>query len=210
MADPLQAPALQAPSGVISQFPTTHSSDQAWFYVAATLSAVVPGTLLLLRLYTKLRIVRNVDLIDCATLPFLTLTEREYPLTDVCRSCRIIVCELASRTPESQRDHTKFLTHVRKYQLFLIVLIVVARLGFAQGAGVHQWNLPLHNLNSLQYVSHTSHILTSLDLGLITSPVALHRSDPLQPHAFPGQDRHSLAIPPLIRTPKIGGSFHVV
>ena len=96
MADPLQLPALQTPSGVISQFPTTYSSEQVWFYVAATLSAVVPGTLLLLRLYTKIRIVRHVDLIDCSTPPLRILTEREYPLTNVCRSCRDIVCELAS------------------------------------------------------------------------------------------------------------------
>ena len=141
---------------------------------------------------------------------FLILTEKEYPLTDVCRSCHIILCELASGKPKSERVHTSFLTHVRKSQLFLIVLIVVARLGFAQGAGVHQWKLPMHNFNTLQYVSHTSHILTSLDLGLTTSPVALHRSDSLQSHAFPGKDGYSFAIPPLIRTPKIGGSFHVV
>lgn len=73
MADPLQVPALQTPAGVISQFPTTYSSEQAWFYVAATLSAVVPGILLLLRLYTKIRIVRNVDLIDCSTRSFESL-----------------------------------------------------------------------------------------------------------------------------------------
>lgn len=70
MADRLFEPALKTPSGVISQFPTTHSSEQAWFYIAATLSAVVSGTLLLLRLYTKWRIVRKLDLIDCST-PFI-------------------------------------------------------------------------------------------------------------------------------------------
>lgn len=69
MADPLQQPALETPPGVISLFPTTHSDEQAWFYVAATLSAVVPGTLLLLRLYTKLRIVRRMDWTDCSMSP---------------------------------------------------------------------------------------------------------------------------------------------
>ena len=210
MADPLQEPALQTPSGVISQFPTTYSSEQAWFYVAATLSAVVPGTLLLLRLYTKIRIVRNVDLIDCSTPPFRVLAEREFSLTDLCRSCHVIICELASGKPKSQRIHTSFLTHVQKSQLFLIVLIIVARLGFAQGAGVHQWNLPMHNLNALQYVPHPSHFLKSLNRGLITSPVALHRSNSLQPYTFPGQDDYSLAIPSLICTSKIGRSFYVV
>ena len=66
MADPLQEPALKTPSGVISQFPTTKSHEQVWFYIAVTLSTVVPGTLLLLRLYTKLRIIRKVDIIDCS------------------------------------------------------------------------------------------------------------------------------------------------
>ena len=74
MADPLHEPALQPPSGANSQFPTTHSDEQAWFYVAATLSAVVPGTLLFLRLYTKLRIVRKVDLTDCSTSRFSLLS----------------------------------------------------------------------------------------------------------------------------------------
>lgn len=66
MADPLQSPALETPPGVISQFPTTHSGGQVWFRVSATLFTIVPGTLLLLRLYTKLRIVRKVDITDCS------------------------------------------------------------------------------------------------------------------------------------------------
>ena len=209
MVDPLQLPALQTPSGVISQFPTTYSSQQAWFYVAAT-SVVVPGTLLLLRFYTKIRIVRNVDLIDCSTPPFRILTEREYSLTDVCRSCNIIICELTSGKPKSETASYVFPDTFQKPQLFLIVLVIVARLCFAQGAGVHQWNLPMHNFIAFQYVSHTYYSSVSLDLGLITSPVALHRSDPLQSHAFPGQDGYSLAIPALIRTTKIAGSFYVV
>lgn len=70
MADQLQHPALETPPDVVSRFPTTHSDEQAWFYVSATLSAVVPGTLLLLRLYTKLHVVRKVDLTDCSLSPF--------------------------------------------------------------------------------------------------------------------------------------------
>ena len=71
MEDLLQGPSSDTPPGVVSQFPTTHSDEQAWFYVSATLSAVVPGTLLLLRLYTKLRVVRKVDVTDCSTSPFI-------------------------------------------------------------------------------------------------------------------------------------------
>ena len=70
MTDLLLTPSLDTPSGVISHFPTTRSSDQAWFHITGTLSAVVPGTLLLLRLYTKWRVVRHVDLIDCLSPSF--------------------------------------------------------------------------------------------------------------------------------------------
>ena len=70
MSDPLQEPALATPPNVRSQFPTTHSNEQAWFYVCATLSTVIPGTLLLLRLYTKWRIIRKLDVTDCLTAPF--------------------------------------------------------------------------------------------------------------------------------------------
>lgn len=69
MADPLQEPALATPPGVVSQFPTTHSNDQAWFYVGVVLAAFVPGCLLLLRLYTKVYIIRKVDVTDCMIPP---------------------------------------------------------------------------------------------------------------------------------------------
>lgn len=84
MARPLDEPALKTPPGVISRFPTTHSDEQAWFYVSATLSVVVPGILLLLRLYTKLRIVRKADMTDCSIPPSrfvaLVLTEMQISL----------------------------------------------------------------------------------------------------------------------------------
>ena len=65
MVNPLQEPALATPPGVVSQFPTTHSNEQAWYYVGAVLAAFVPGSLLLLRLYTKVYVVRKVDVTDC-------------------------------------------------------------------------------------------------------------------------------------------------
>ena len=77
MTDLLLTPAMETPSGVVSHFPTTHSSDQAWFYITGTLSAVVPGTLLLLRLYTKWRVVRQVDMIDCLTPYFPKFVTRK-------------------------------------------------------------------------------------------------------------------------------------
>ena len=70
MTDRLLQPAMETPSGVISHFPTTHSSEQAWFYIIGPLSAVIPGILLLLRFYTKWRIVRKLDVIDCLTPSF--------------------------------------------------------------------------------------------------------------------------------------------
>ncbi|KAM0794380.1 hypothetical protein BDR22DRAFT_875971 [Usnea florida] len=114
MVEPLQEPALRTPPGVVSQFPTTHSDEQAWYYVAATLSAVVPGTLVLLRLYTKSCIVRHVDLVDyLTTLSFL----------------------------------------------LLIALLICSRFCLAEGAGVHQWNLPMHNYIGILYWFYVAQIV---------------------------------------------------
>lgn len=65
MIDPFEEPALVTPPGLISQFPTTHSNEQKWFFVCVIICAAVSGFFLLLRLYTKLHIVRKLDLTDC-------------------------------------------------------------------------------------------------------------------------------------------------
>ena len=73
IAELLQGPALQPPPGATVRFPTTHSDEQKWFYVCVVLSSVVPGVLLLLRMYTKLRVVRKVDFTDCSMTIFPNL-----------------------------------------------------------------------------------------------------------------------------------------
>ena len=65
MGDVLQQPALATPSGVVSQFPTTNSPEQAWWYVCVVLCTLIPGVLLIIRLYTKLYIIRKADVADC-------------------------------------------------------------------------------------------------------------------------------------------------
>ncbi|MCJ1464632.1 hypothetical protein MMC07_003245 [Pseudocyphellaria aurata] len=114
MTDPLQEPALDTPPGAISQFPTIHSDEQKWFYVCAVLSSVVPGILLILRMYTKIWIVRKVDLTD-----YLIVTAF----------------------------------------LMFMVFLACARKCFAEGAGVHQWNLPMHNFISMYYWFYIAQIL---------------------------------------------------
>lgn len=64
----LEGPALTPPNGVIPSV-TNRSDEQHWYYVCVSFCTVVPGVLLLLRLYTKLRIVRKVDLTDCPIQP---------------------------------------------------------------------------------------------------------------------------------------------
>ena len=63
----LGQPALDPPPGVIRHM-STHSREQAGFYACAVMVGVVPGTLLALRLFTKIRIVRRLDLNDCRWL----------------------------------------------------------------------------------------------------------------------------------------------
>lgn len=48
---------------------TNHSDQQKYFYVCITLATVVPGVLLLIRWYTKARLVRKIELSDCLNTP---------------------------------------------------------------------------------------------------------------------------------------------
>lgn len=66
----LHEPALDTPPG-LHRHMSTQSPDQAGVYVCSVLVAVVPGNLLCLRLYTKLRILRRSDWTDC--------TQRHFP-----------------------------------------------------------------------------------------------------------------------------------
>ncbi|CAL8580356.1 hypothetical protein XPA_006085 [Xanthoria parietina] len=63
----LYEPALDTPPG-LHRHMSTQSPEQAGVYVCSVLVAVVPGTLLCLRLYTKLRILRRSDWTDYLTV----------------------------------------------------------------------------------------------------------------------------------------------
>lgn len=60
----LEAPALPAPPDVVPNV-TNRSDDQIWFYVCVALCGFFTSVFLILRLYTKLRIVSKLDLADC-------------------------------------------------------------------------------------------------------------------------------------------------
>lgn len=62
---------MQPPPGVEAHV-TNHSDEQRFFYLCITLATVVPGVLLLIRLYTKARIMKKIELSDYfVTLSFL-------------------------------------------------------------------------------------------------------------------------------------------
>ncbi|KAL8858966.1 MAG: hypothetical protein Q9178_004447 [Gyalolechia marmorata] len=63
----LDGPALQPPPGVAANV-TNRSDELFWYYVCVPVCTVIPGILLCLRLYTKLRIIRKVDLTDYLTI----------------------------------------------------------------------------------------------------------------------------------------------
>lgn len=60
----LLLPALQAPPGADTYF-TLHSSVQVYDRVTIALCIALPGILILLRAYTKLVVVKKVDIADC-------------------------------------------------------------------------------------------------------------------------------------------------
>lgn len=72
-----EGPALPPPHGGVPFLPNS-SEEQVWFFVCVSFCTVISGTFLLLRLYTKLCVVRQADPTDCS---FLSLTQASSILT---------------------------------------------------------------------------------------------------------------------------------
>jgi hypothetical protein len=47
---------------------TTHGPDQKWFLVVAITCTAVPALFLMLRVYTRLAIVRSLEIADCESI----------------------------------------------------------------------------------------------------------------------------------------------
>jgi hypothetical protein len=86
----LNGPAYPWPGGsTVSWKPDVHSPLQAKaFYTCVSLCAGISGALVILRMYTKIRIVRKLDLSDCEihlqAFSTLNLTRRRYDSTQLC------------------------------------------------------------------------------------------------------------------------------
>jgi hypothetical protein len=92
-----EQPALPWPGGPNPTWePKLHSPEQAWYYVCVTLCAVVSGVFIMLRLYTKLRIVRALDLSDCLFPPLTCLTftlsniKNSFDNDLLCKPCQVV------------------------------------------------------------------------------------------------------------------------
>lgn len=138
----LDGPALLPPPGVTSHL-TNSSSQQNWYYVFISLCTVIPGVLLLLRLYTKIRIVRKLDLTDCLYHLTLSLT---HPLIRIYRYHYFRICTNADIVLLCEWDSNTDL------KLFMIGLIVIGREIIDEGGAVHQWNVQLKHLIKMQFV----------------------------------------------------------
>ena len=62
----LNAPALAPPLGVTPVM-STYGPDQSGYYAFSVLAGLLPGALLAIRMYTKIRIIKRVDVTDCQT-----------------------------------------------------------------------------------------------------------------------------------------------
>jgi hypothetical protein len=60
----LDSPALSAPPGVTPVLSRT-SPEQIWFFICVPLFTIVPGIFMILRFYTKAKIIRKIDWVDC-------------------------------------------------------------------------------------------------------------------------------------------------
>jgi hypothetical protein len=78
--DLLDGPAHKAPPGVIVHLSRT-SPEQKWYFICVPLFTVIPGIFLILRLYTKIKIIRKLDLTDCKHHTHGTITALRIDLT---------------------------------------------------------------------------------------------------------------------------------
>jgi hypothetical protein len=60
----LKLPALTSHPGADTTM-TTKSPEQAWFVVTAVLCTTLPTLFLAMRVYTRLRIIKGLELVDC-------------------------------------------------------------------------------------------------------------------------------------------------
>jgi hypothetical protein len=60
----LELPALR-PHPEADTTMTTKSPEQAWFLVTAVLCTTLPTLFLAMRVYTRLRIIKGLELVDC-------------------------------------------------------------------------------------------------------------------------------------------------
>lgn len=65
MADKLELPALNPPPGHESHLVTHDPKALTWCWFTTVMCTVIPGILLVLRLYTRTYILRKTDMTDC-------------------------------------------------------------------------------------------------------------------------------------------------
>ena len=63
----LSLPAMIAPPGA-DRTMTLDGPDQVWFLVVGILCIAIPGLFLMLRVYTKMAVVRSLEIADCMFL----------------------------------------------------------------------------------------------------------------------------------------------
>ena len=77
----LEGPALKPPPGIEVVEITNTDPAQKYYYPMAVLCTVVPGVLLLLRLYTRLRVYRKFDLTDRKSIMVCSLARQTHNRT---------------------------------------------------------------------------------------------------------------------------------
>ena len=151
----LHAPALSTPPGV-QRHMSTHSPEQAGVYVCSVLVAVVPGTLLCLRLYTKIRILKRTDLTDCTHQP---LPKPIVLLLTFPRSHRYSLCK-----PSFGEECPWLVANNVSTQLMLIVMLAMGRFCLSTGGGAHQWNISLEQFHRVVFVRRVHPRMGSCEL----------------------------------------------
>ncbi len=183
----LNGPAGKPPMDVVTNFHNPPNLD-AVFIATTTLCASVAALAVLIRLYTKLVLIRSIAYEDC---------ESEFFCSEICTFAEICQTLLSWLLLDSAPVVLIPLMFIDCDKIGEIGFIVTSSFILRSGGGLHMWDLQLKGFFRILYVRPSSQLKRSSSrLGITSTLVAQYLGHCLWHRRFPDQALH----PPPIST----------
>ena len=137
----LDWPALAPPEGVESNF-NTRNNLQGWSYAITITTFAFATTSVMMRTYTKARIIRKMNIVDC-----LSIVPSKIFYTDYDQTLSLYPGSVKAKGRWSFAEFAK---------IFFTANFLLSMIDIAKGVwGLHQWDMRVRDISSLIYVQPT-------------------------------------------------------